>query len=194
MGKDYYIFSNGRIKRQDNTVYFINEELDKKALPIEQVDQIHIFGELDLNTKLLNYISQYGVCLHFYNYYGFYSGTYYSRKKNISGYINVNQSMNYFFEDKRLYLAKEFIRSAVYHILRLLRRHKDKVENHIENIELLEGHIGDVDNSVGQGVGAEHQRGKNDDFVFEDYPKLLLQVHLGRIGNHAGLIRPWDCA
>ena len=56
MGKDYYIFSNGRIKRQDNTVYFINEELDKKALPIEQVDQIHIFGELDLNTKLLNYI------------------------------------------------------------------------------------------------------------------------------------------
>ncbi len=49
MGKDYYIFSNGRIKRQDNTVYFINEELDKRALPIEQVDQIHIFGELDLN-------------------------------------------------------------------------------------------------------------------------------------------------
>ena len=104
---------------------------------------------MDLNTKLLNYISQYGVCLHFYNYYGFYSGTYYSRKKNISGYINVNQSMNYFFEDKRLYLAKEFIRSAVYHILRLLRRHKDKVENHIENIELLEGHIGDVDNIEG---------------------------------------------
>lgn len=154
MGKDYYIFSNGRIKRQDNTVYFINEETDRKALPIEQIDQIHIFGEVDMNTKLLNYISQYGISLHFYNYYGFYSGTYYSRKKNVSGYINIKQSMYYFFEERRLYIAKEFIYSAAHHILRILRRHKEKVNEHIEAIEILKLSIDNV-KSINALMGVE---------------------------------------
>lgn len=78
--KDYYIISSGSIKRKDNTIYYYDLEGDKKALPIEQVDDIHIYGEVDLNTKLINYISRYGVMLHFYNYYGYYSGTYYPRK------------------------------------------------------------------------------------------------------------------
>ena len=69
--KDYYIISSGSIKRKDNTIYYYDLEGDKKALPIEQVDDIHIYGEVDLNTKLINYISRYGVMLHFYNYYGF---------------------------------------------------------------------------------------------------------------------------
>ena len=93
--KDYYIISNGSIKRKDNTIYYYDLEGDKKALPIEQVDDIHIYGEVDLNTKLINYISRYGVMLHFYNYYGYYSGTYYPRKKNVSGFSLVCQSACY---------------------------------------------------------------------------------------------------
>ena len=69
MIKDYYIMSGGTIKRKDNTIYFIDEEGAKRALPIEQVDDIHVYGEVDLNSKLLNYISGYGIQLHFYNYF-----------------------------------------------------------------------------------------------------------------------------
>ena len=29
MGRDYYIFSNGRIKRKENTIYFIDEQENK---------------------------------------------------------------------------------------------------------------------------------------------------------------------
>jgi CRISPR-associated protein Cas1 len=154
MGKDYYIFSNGRIKRMDNTIYFVDEENTKKALPIEQVDQLHVFGEVDLNTKLLNYLSKYGVCIQFYNYYGFYSGTYYSKKKNISGLINVQQGIHYYFLDKRLFIAKQFIESAAHHIIRNLRRHKDKTQIYIDEIQILREKISTA-NSVPQLMGIE---------------------------------------
>ena len=52
MGRDYYIFSSGRLKRKENTIYFIDSQENKKSIPIEQIERIHLFGEIDLNTKL----------------------------------------------------------------------------------------------------------------------------------------------
>ncbi|NLC51450.1 MAG: subtype I-B CRISPR-associated endonuclease Cas1, partial [Firmicutes bacterium] len=83
MQQDHYTLSNGRLKRKDNTVYFVREDGSKQSLPIERIRNIHIYGEVDFNSKLLNYLSQYDICIHIYNYYGYYSGTYYPRKKNV---------------------------------------------------------------------------------------------------------------
>lgn len=124
MGRDYYIFSSGRLKRKDNTIYFVDSNENKKAIPIEDIERIHLFGEVDINTKLFNYISKYSILISVYNYYGFYSGTYYSKKKNVSGVLVVNQSLAYLDNDKRLEIAKSFIDSAFHHILRNIRRHK----------------------------------------------------------------------
>jgi len=124
MSRDYYILNNGRISRKDNTIYFCNSDGEKRALPIEQVDSLHIYSELDLNTKLLNYISRYGVILNFYNYYGYYTGSFYPRKKNVSGFLNVCQAACYLNYDERLYIAKSFIYSAIHHILRNMRNYK----------------------------------------------------------------------
>jgi CRISPR-associated protein Cas1 len=141
--RDYYIFSNGRLKRKDNTIYFIDERNIKRALPIEQVSKIHIFGEVDLNTKLLNYLAKYGLMLNIYNYYGFYSGTYYPRKKNISGFLLVKQANNYNIYNKRLYLAKKFIESAIHHILRNLRKY-DGTQVYLDKILLEKEKIKEV--------------------------------------------------
>lgn len=135
MGKDYYIFSNGRIKRKDNTIYFVDELDRKKGIPIEDIERLHLFGEVDLNTKFLNYISRYNILISIYNYYGFYSGTYYSRKKNVSGFLIVNQVEYYKNNNKRLKIAKAFIDSAIHHMLRNIRRHREHISGHINYIE-----------------------------------------------------------
>lgn len=132
--KDYYILNNGRLKRKDNTIYFTDGEDNKRALPIEQVDSIHLYGEVDLNTKMINYISQYGVILNFYNYYGYYTGSFYPRKKNVSGFSLVCQSACYLNDDERIYIARSFIESAAHHILRNMRYYKVD-ENLIETIK-----------------------------------------------------------
>lgn len=99
MQKSLYITSNGRLRRHENTLYF-EMGAEKKAIDIENVEQIHIFGEVDLNTKALNYISQYGIVLHFYNYYGFYAGSFLPRKKNVSGDVVVRQALHYLDREK----------------------------------------------------------------------------------------------
>lgn len=154
MSKDYYLFSNGRIKRKDNTLYFVDMEDNKKSIPIEQAERLHFYGEIDFNTKLINYISQYGVILNFYNYYGFYSGSFYPRKKRVSGLLLVKQAEHYSDSEKRLFLAKCFIESAAHHILKNLRRYKDGTLSCIEQIEKERENINKA-NNVQELMGAE---------------------------------------
>jgi len=143
MKHDYYIFINGRIKRRDNTVFLEYGEDQRKYLPIENIDMIHIFGEVDLNSKLLDYISQYGVIINFYNYYGYYSGSYCPRKRNVSGYSLVNQAQHYIDSEKRLFLAKQFIISAIFHMKRNLR-HYDDMQRYIDAIDDEQRKIGEA--------------------------------------------------
>jgi len=140
MSKDYYIFSNGRLQRKDNTVYFEDTDGNVKYIPVENVEKIHIFGETELNNKFLNLITKFGIMLNFYNYYGYYIGTFYPRKKNVSGFLLVKQADNYTDNVKRLYLAKCFVESSAYHIIRNLRSHNidggelEKINSERENI------------------------------------------------------------
>jgi len=138
MSRPYYIFSNGRIKRKENTVYIENENGDKKTIPIEDVDTIHLFGEVDLNTKLLNFLSQQNKVVHIYNYYGFYAGSFMPRNRNVSGELIVKQVEHYLAPEKRFYLATSFVNSALFHIIRNLREYSntDEFQKQI-NTELI---------------------------------------------------------
>lgn len=132
--RDYYIFNSGRLQRKENTINFETDEGVKKSLPILDVNSLHIFGEVDLNTKFINLISKEGIIMHIYNYYGFYSGTFYPRKKNVSGYLTVKQSAHYLNSRKRLFLAQNFVDASAHQMLRNLKKYKN-TESFISNIE-----------------------------------------------------------
>ncbi len=128
MSRPYYIFSNGRIKRKENTVYIENENGDKKAIPVEDIDTIHLYGEIDLNTKLLNFLSQQNKIVHVYNYYGFYVGSFMPRDRNVSGELTVRQVEHYLDSERRFFMAFSFLEGAIFHMLRNLREYKDTSE------------------------------------------------------------------
>ncbi|MGB9857920.1 MAG: type I-B CRISPR-associated endonuclease Cas1b [Brevinematia bacterium] len=133
MGRDYYIFSNGSLRRKENTLYFETSNGERKYFPVENIDNIHLFGEIDLNTKVLNFLAQNNVILHVYNYYGYYSGSYLPREKNISGEVIVRQVEHYLDKEKRFYLAYSFVEGALFHMMRNLRNY-DGMEDYIEKI------------------------------------------------------------
>jgi len=116
--KSYYVLSNGRVKREHNTLYIENEAGEKRPVPIEDVDSLYLYGEVDLNTKLLNFLSQRRVPLHVFNYYGFYAGSYYPREYLHSGFLLVQQVAHYAAPEKRLHLARELVRAAAHSLLR----------------------------------------------------------------------------
>lgn len=129
--RDYYIFKSGRIKRQDNSVMFeYTEDGAKKRIPIpvNDIDSISIFGEVDLNTKLIDFFSQNHIAIHFFNYFGFYSGTFYPKEFLLSGDLLVKQTLHYYSRKKRLYLAKEFVLGAIHGAIANMKRYKHDVD------------------------------------------------------------------
>ena len=97
---------------------------EKKSLPINDVYSIHLLGEIDLNTKLIVFMNQHGIPLHFYNYYGYYSGSFYPKEKQVSGFLVVKQVQHYLDLEKRLSIAKEFVNSAIHNILTNLEHYE----------------------------------------------------------------------
>lgn len=150
--ENYYIFSNGELKRKDNNICF-----NDRFLKIEMTDNIYLFGEVDLNTKCLNYLGQNKVAIHFFNYYGFYTGSFYPKETNISGNVLIKQVEFYQNIEKRLEIAKEIIKSASDNIFRNLRyyngRGKD-VKNQMELIKSLQNEIEKAQN-INELMGVE---------------------------------------
>lgn len=137
----------------------IDYPLMKKSLVVELSEQDREKLK-SINTAFINYISQYGITLHFFNYYNFYTGSYYPKESLLAGQLLVKQVEHYTCYDERLVIAKEFIKAAADNIYRNLRyynsRGKDVAEymkevnslrkklDHTEFIEELMGIEGNI--------------------------------------------------
>lgn len=120
MKKNIYIFTDGTLRRKDNTVAF-ESELGRKILPIEDISEIFIFGQVDLNKAFLDYMSQKEIILHFFNYYGYYTGSFYPREHLNSGYMILKQAEYYLDERKRLDIALRIVEGASKNILSIIK-------------------------------------------------------------------------
>jgi CRISP-associated protein Cas1 len=94
---------------------------ERRVIPIEDVDALWVFRELELNARVINFLAQHKVPVHFFNYYGFYSGSFYPREYLNAGYLLVEQVRHYTNKRLRLAIAREFIHSGLHNILRNLR-------------------------------------------------------------------------
>jgi CRISPR-associated protein Cas1 len=137
MNQSYYIFSAGELKRKDNSLAFIKTDGSKTYIPIERVYDIYVFGEMTYNTQLFNFIASKGVCIHLFNYYDFYSGSFYPREQRNSGKLLVQQVSFYLDEQKRLELAKRFIEAGSYNIYRNLRYYHNREKCDSESLERI---------------------------------------------------------
>lgn len=121
MGQSFYVYNDGDLKRKDNTLQFTSYDGEKRDIPIERVDDIYVMSEMSFNTAFINYISQYGIPVHFFNYYNFYSGSFYPRESKLAGQLLVKQVEYYTDYEKRMVIARKFIEAATDNIYRNLR-------------------------------------------------------------------------
>ena len=144
MKQSYYLYKSGRIQRKDNSLEIVYKDNTKKSIPIERVDDIYVMTEFDFNTSLLNFLGKYGISVHFFNYYGFYTGTYYPKEQLVSGKLLVKQVESYKNKKKRLELAKAFIEAAAYNIYRNLVYYNNRGKDlsvYMQEIEYLRKQI-----------------------------------------------------
>nr|WP_300006012.1 type I-B CRISPR-associated endonuclease Cas1b [Tissierella sp.] len=157
MSETFYILKDVDLKRKDNNVVVRTLDGQEKNLKSERTNEIYLFGETTLNTKVLNFLSQKQIIVHVFNYYGFYSGSFYPREQNISGHLLVNQVRTYDDYERRLKLAKSILKSASYNIYRNLRYYNGRgtdLKEEMKKIESLRYKL-DLKESINELMGIE---------------------------------------
>lgn len=92
----------------------------------------------------MNFLSSYGINIHFFNYYGFYTATYYPKETLVSGKLLIKQVEHYCDKNKRIEIAKAFIEAASYNIYRNLTYYKNRgkeLNTYMKEIEYLRNQI-----------------------------------------------------
>ena len=140
MKDNYYITQDGILKRKQNTIYFVNKD-EKRILPVDRIYSIYAHGKITFSSGVVSYLCKKGVPIHFFNRYGFYEGSMYPREKLVSGDVLVKQASHYLNKEKRLYLAKEFIRGCAANINKNLQYYGRTKSDFTADIQVIERNV-----------------------------------------------------
>jgi len=138
MKKSYYLFNPGRLSRKDNTLQFTPyDELGKEGpcryIPVETVSDLYVFGSLDANSAMYNFLGKNGISAHFFDYYEHYTGSFFAKDYLLAGKMQVEQTRHYTLRNKRMALAQKFVEGAAFNMLKNLRyyNNREKDVSHI---------------------------------------------------------------
>ena len=106
MRKSYYLFNPGRLGRRDNTLKFTpvdaeGNEGQPRYLPVESVAELFVFGSLDANSALYNFLGKNQINVHFFDYYEHYTGSFMAKDYLLAGKVQVEQTRHYLNKKKR---------------------------------------------------------------------------------------------
>jgi CRISPR-associated protein Cas1 len=112
--KIHYLFNPDRISRKDNTLCFVPIDKEGKEgvarhIPVETVSDFYVFGSLDANSALYNFLGKHSISVHFFSYYEHYTGSFMAREYLLAGKMQVEQTKNYLNSAKRIIIARKFI-------------------------------------------------------------------------------------
>ncbi|NJE01779.1 type I-B CRISPR-associated endonuclease Cas1b [Thermococcus sp. JdF3] len=117
------LLSDGTLFRRENTLYFENER-GRKPLAVEGIYDIYVYGHVNITSQALHFLAQKGIAVHFFNHYGYYDGSFYPKEKLHSGDLVIRQAEHYLDREKRLKLAKLFVRGSALNMEKNLKRWK----------------------------------------------------------------------
>ena len=143
--KTYYLFNEGRMSRKDNTLKFVprdkhGNEGKPKYLPIENTANFYIFGSLDVNSVLLNFLGKNRISVHFFDYYEHYTGSFMPKDYLLAGKMQIQQTEYYLCDTKRIEIATAFLEGASFNILKNLKYYNNRgkeCQKQIDKIETL---------------------------------------------------------
>ena len=167
-----YLTRSGRLRRHDNTLQFesfpaivqedpaknedfTSDELEqeigqvKNALPVENIDAVYVFSEISFNSKLMNFLAQNRIPLHFFNYYGHHSGTFLPHAEQLSGCLVIRQAEAFQDPEKRLYISKAVLAAAVHNIRSVMQYYARKIRDvlpMVQEVAALEKQLLDSQN------------------------------------------------
>jgi CRISP-associated protein Cas1 len=162
MKRPYYLFNPGRMSRKDNTLKFIpvdehGIEGQPRYIPVETVESLYVFGSLDANSAMYNFLGKEGVTVHFFDYYEHYTGSFQPKEYLLAGKMQLEQTKSYISKTKRLNIAQQLIVGASANMLKNLKYYNNRDKNTSVQIEQIEGYQSSIEftTSVEELMGLE---------------------------------------
>ena len=149
MKKTYYLFNPGRMSRKDNTLKFVavdemGRESPPKYLPVEGIDSLYVFGSVDANSAMYNFLGKQRISVHFFDYYEHYTGSFQPKEYLLAGKMQVEQTRTYLRNNRRMYLAQQLVQGASDNMIKILKyynQRKVSLEHIIESIQTYKASI-----------------------------------------------------
>ncbi len=155
--RTHFILSSGRLRRQDNNIYF--DKFDEmggvtasKILPINAIDEIYILTRVELDTYTLAFLADNNILLHVFSPFQSFRGNFYpstSNSVNKSGFVLLSQLRAFDDPVKRVYIAREITRAHMLNDAANCKKHGVKFDP-APHIAAL-----DASKDVGQIMAAE---------------------------------------
>lgn len=155
MKKTYYLFNPGELSRKDNTLKFVpmpeegseRELTAARYIPVETISDLYVFGSLNANSALYNFLGQNDIAVHFFDYYENYTGSFMPKDFLLSGKMIVAQVSAYQDSRKRLELARKFVDGAAFNMIKNLRYYNNRGKDTEPMIELIEDFKSKIDSA-----------------------------------------------
>jgi CRISP-associated protein Cas1 len=143
MKRSFYLFNPGRMNRKDNTLQFVatdenGTEQPAKYVPIENLSDLFIFGSIDANSALYNFLGKEQVAVHFFDYHEHYTGSFMPKNYLLAGKSQIAQTRAYLTPNKRLLIAQAFIEGATFNMIKNLRYYDKRGRDMEPLIDLME--------------------------------------------------------
>lgn len=126
MKKAYYLFNPGRMSRKDHTIKFqpvVNETPSDKPryLPVTGVSALYVFGSVDANSAMYNFLGQKHIPVHFFDHYFHYTGSFSPREYLLAGQMLIAQTDAYRNKKHRQKMAQALVEGATFNMLKNLK-------------------------------------------------------------------------
>ena len=183
MKKAYYLFNPGRLSRKDNTLKFVpqsneGKEMQPRYIPVEGISELYVFGALEANAALFNFLGKHQIAVHFFDYYENYSGSFMPREYLLSGKMIVAQVRHYLDDQLRVELARKLVDGASFNMFKNLKYYHNRNKNFDEELQAITELRGEIENvsQVKQLMGIE---GNIRQIYYQGIDKIIANFTMG---------------
>jgi len=137
MKNSLFITKYGKLYSSGGTVTFIDQDGNKRIVPVYNLDSIFCIGSVSITSGIIKLIVRNGLKIHFLTKNGTYQGTL-ANQPLLEGEVIINQVKLFTDERYKVHYAMEKLKSMKSAFLTLLKEYdaKDKFEK-IEKIKII---------------------------------------------------------